>query len=124
MRKFINSKKVKGNAPCSAMVQADNLVYITAQIPIDYVSGNIIVDNTENATRQVMENIKMLLKELNYNLSDIIKTTIYYTEPSEESEILGVYKNFFTGVYPSYCLVGAAFLPKGVGVQIDAIASK
>lgn len=124
MRKFIESKQTKGSGPYSAMVETDNLIFVTGQLPIDYLTGEVIVDHTENATRKVMENIKMLLREINHNLSDIVRTTIYYTNPSDEADILNVYKSFFIGTYPAYSLVGAAFLPKGAKVQIDAVVCK
>jgi 2-iminobutanoate/2-iminopropanoate deaminase len=63
-----------------------------------------------------------VLKAGGASLTDVVKTTIYLTDLQEFAAVNEVYARYFTGTTPARATVGVAGLPRGVQVEIDAVA--
>ena len=73
-------------------------------------------------TRQVLKNLQAVLEEAGASMKDVVKTTVYLKDLSKFGEMNGIYGEFFTPPYPARATVEVSALPKGVEVEIDAIA--
>lgn len=123
MKRVIKTKNApEAIGPYSQGIIIKNLLFISGQIPIIPETGELIKDDIRRETEQVMNNIKAIVEEAGGNMSDIVKTTIYLTNINNFNEVNEAYATFFKESPPARATVKVSFLPKGVGVEIDAIA--
>jgi len=108
--------------PYSQAVIANGMAYLSGQIALHPLSGELVMDSIEAETTQVMENIKALLEACNSSLSQIVKTSIFLSDMGNFSRVNAIYGNYFTGNYPARETVEVACLPKNVNVEISVIA--
>ena len=112
----------KAIGPYSQGVKIGRHLFLSGQIPIEPSSGEVLAGSVEAQTRQVLENLQAVLEEAGATLKDVVKTTVYLKDLSAFAEMNSVYGEFFTAPYPARATVGVTALPKGSGVEIDAIA--
>jgi 2-iminobutanoate/2-iminopropanoate deaminase len=124
MKKEIVSTKDAPAAigPYSQAIKAADLVFISGQIPLDPASGGIAGDSIEAQTERVMKNLEAVLKAAGSDLDKVIKTTIYLTDLNDFAVVNGIYGSYFNDAPPARATVEVSGLPKGVKVEIDAIA--
>ena len=108
--------------PYSQAIRAGNLIFVSGQIPVDPATGDVVAGPIGGQTRRVLENLRGILEQEGAGLDDIVKTTVYLTDLSGFKEMNDVYGEFFKPPYPARETVEARALPKGVGVEISAIA--
>lgn len=109
--------------PYSQAVLAGGFLFCSGQIPIDPATGEII-SGIKEGTQQVIKNLKAVLSAEGLDLSDIIKTTVYITDMKNFTEVNEVYGAYFENFKPARACVEVSGLPKGVSVEIEAIAFK
>ena len=95
---------------------------MSGQIPINPNTNELVSGSIETETTQVMENLKAILSAAGATLADVVKTTIYLADMGDFAKVNEVYGSYFTGSYPARATVQVAGLPKGVRVEIDAVA--
>ncbi|HHV80320.1 MAG TPA: RidA family protein [bacterium] len=124
MKKVISTDKApKAIGPYSQAIDAGNFIFISGQIPVDPVTGEIKSD-IKGATVQIMENIKAILENAGLNLSSVIKTTVFLTDMEDFKEFNSVYGSFFEKDPPARSTVAVEELPRGVRIEIEAVAYK
>ena len=126
MKKIITSKDAPAPiGPYNQAVLNGNLLYTSGQIAINPKNGVLVLDNIKAETKQVMENLKAVLKAANMDFSNVIKTTIFISDMNNFSHINEVYGNYFDDASaPARETVQVACLPKNVNIEISVIASK
>ena len=107
--------------PYSQGISLENLIFVSGQIPVNAENGELPVAIKEQ-TKQSMKNLQNILKEAGSSLDDVVKVTIFITDLSNFTDVNEVYGSFFTGNYPARSCVEVSKLPKGVGIEIEAIA--
>jgi len=112
----------KAIGPYSQGVKIGRHLFLSGQIPIEPTSGEVLSGSVEAQTRQVLKNLQAVLEEAGATLKDVVKTTVYLTDLSAFAGMNSVYGEFFSAPYPARATVGVSALPKGSGVEIDAIA--
>lgn len=108
--------------PYSQAVQVGDLIYTAGQIPLVPETGQLINDNIEDQTRQVMQNLSYVLEAAGSSLANIIKTTIFVTNLGDFAIINRVYGSFFSSDPPARSTVQVAALPLGAQVEIEVVA--
>ena len=108
--------------PYSQAVEKNGVLYISGQIPLDPDSGEIVGENVEEQTKQVLKNLLAILQEASYAVDDIVKTTCYLKDMNSFSELNAVYAEVFTDNPPARAAVEVSRLPKNVLIEIEAIA--
>ena len=73
-------------------------------------------------TRQVLQNISVILQDQALTCENVIKATVFLTDLSEFAEMNAVYAEFFQRTFPSRSTVQVAALPRGARVEIEIIA--
>ncbi len=124
MKKIIYTNNApKAVGPYSQAVQAGNTLYVSGQLPV-VPADNSIPSTIEEQTAQSLSNIRAILTEAGYTLTDVAKTTVLLTDMNDFAAMNGVYATFFTEQMPARVCYQVARLPMGVKVEIDVIAVK
>ena len=108
--------------PYSQAVKAGDTLYVSGQIPINPVSGKLIVDDIAKETEQVMKNIWAILNEVGMDFSNVVKCSIFITDMNNFSIVNAAYEKYFQNDPPARETVEVAALPKGVHVEISCTA--
>lgn len=124
---YINTKNApKPIGPYTQAIKINNMLFLSGQIPIE-VSSNHIPENIAEQTYIVLTNIKSILIESQFQVKDIIKTTIFTTDLKKINIINEIYKKFFIdnqSRFPARSCVEVQKLPKNVKIEIEVIACK
>ena len=110
--------------PYSPALLVNDTLYISGQVPINIETGNLITENIELATHQVLRNIKALLAEADMTLENVVKCTIFMTDLNEFQKMDAVYASYFEGVAPARETVEISRLPMDATIEISCIAIK
>ncbi len=120
-KKIIASTKFPVSGPYSAAVEANDIIFISGQIPIDPATGEIVTD-IKTATMRVLTNIQAILNKTGLDMSSIVKTTIFLKNMADFAAVNEIYAGFFSEEPPARSTIEASVLPKGAPIEIEAIA--
>jgi 2-iminobutanoate/2-iminopropanoate deaminase len=123
MKKIETKNAPAAIGPYSQAVEAGNMVFISGQIPVNPETGEIPEGITAQAKRS-LENLKAILEKAGLGTENVVKTTVFLQNMGDFSELNSVYETYFEGIFPARSCVEVAALPKGVLVEIEAIAVK
>ena len=126
MKKIIFTDKAPAPiGPYSQAVLIGTTLYTSGQIALDPVTMELVLDNIEIETKQVMENMKAVLEAAEMTFDNVVKTTIFIMNMNDFARINSVYAHYFDEIKaPARETVQVAGLPKGVNVEISMIAVK
>lgn len=124
MKKIIFTEKAPAPiGPYSQAVMTGNTLYTSGQIAINPETGDLVISDIENETRQVMENMKAVLDAAGMTFENVIKSTIFISNMDDFASINTVYGAYFNEkTAPARETVQVARLPKNVNVEISMIA--
>lgn len=109
--------------PYSHAVRSGDLLFCSGQIPLDPATGEILVVGPGAQARRCLENLEAVCAAAGTTLARAVRITIYMTELSGFGEVNDVCAEFFPTDPPARATVGVAELPRGAGVEIDAIVA-
>ncbi|WP_436925397.1 Rid family detoxifying hydrolase [Halosimplex amylolyticum] len=108
----------------SQATETDDLVFTAGQIPLT-PDGELLDDaDIDVQTQQSLENVAAILEEAGASMDDVLKVTVYLDDIGDFDAMNDTYETFFDDEPPARSAVGVDELPKGVGVEIEAIATK
>ncbi len=110
--------------PYSQAIDAGDLLFVSGQIPLDPETMEVVEGDIATQTDQVMKNLEAILTEAGASFSQVVKFTIYITNMADFATINEAYAKFLQEPYPARATVEVSQLPKGVGVEMDAIVKK
>ena len=100
-----------------------SLLFTAGQIPLtpegDLLDEASVADQTERA----LENVVAVLAAEGADASDVLKVTVYLADIDDFEEMNETYATYFEEAPPARSAVEVGALPKGVAVEIEAIAS-
>jgi len=106
-------------------ILANGVLYTSGQIAIEPKTGKLCEADISLQTKQIFRNIENILKEAGFDLSDIVKTTVFIADMSLFSEFNEVYKTYFTKENaPARSCVAVKGLPMNALIEIECIAAK
>lgn len=108
----------------SQAVENNGMIFVSGQIPVDPKNGEIISQDVKEQTKQSLENLKAILIEANYKLSDVVKTEVFISNMDNFTAVNEIYAQYFTEDEPARACVEVGRLPKDVLVEIAAVAVK
>ena len=108
--------------PYSQAIEANGILFISGQIPVDPKVGTIVEGGITEQTEQVLKNIGAILKEAGLDYSHVVKTTCLLSDMANFVPMNEVYAKYFTGDKPARAAFGVVKLPLGAMVEIEAIA--
>ncbi len=110
--------------PYSQAVLAGNTLFVSGQIAIQRTSGNLVTDNIEDETTQVMINLSEVLKAAGLTFQHVVKCSIFLKDMGNFPKVNEIYAQYFTENPPARETVEVSRLPKDVNVEISCIAVK
>jgi 2-iminobutanoate/2-iminopropanoate deaminase len=123
MKKIIKTEKAPAAiGPYSQAVQISNLLFVSGQLGINPETGNFVEGGVKEQTQQVFENIKSILAEAGFKMSDIVKATVFLTDMSDFAVVNEIYAAQFAGDFPARSAIAVKTLPKNGLVEIEVIA--
>jgi reactive intermediate/imine deaminase len=122
--------KISRNTPAAPMDSASSQTVafshynnLSAQLPLDPQSGQIVDGDVKAQATQCLTNIRAILESINHTMGDVVKTTIFLTDVADIEAVNEVCAESFPGYVPSRTVVNASALPLGASVQIDTVIS-
>jgi reactive intermediate/imine deaminase len=105
----------------SQAVEADGLVFLSGQIPLDPATMEVVAGDFEARARRVFDNLAAVAAAAGGSLDDAVKLTVFLTDLGNFATVNSVMEDYFRQPYPARAAVGVASLPRGVDVEADAI---
>lgn len=121
MEKIYTKNAPDAIGPYSQAMVTGGLVFTSGQIAINPESGNVEAADIKGQTEQVCKNLSAVLTAAGSSLDKVVKTTCFLAEMSDFAAFNEVYGSYFTSK-PARSCVAAKALPKGVLVEVEAIA--
>ena len=118
---FLTQNGPRAIGPYSTAVIHGDTCYLSGVIPVVPATGKLAEGGAEEQARQVFENMKTILAELNSSMDDILKTTVFLQDLGSFSAVNAVYAEYFGPNYPARSCVEVAKLPMGALVEVEAI---
>lgn len=105
----------------SQAVRAGDTLYVSGQIPLRPETGEVVGGDIEVQIRQAFDNLRGVVEAAGGDLSQVVKLTIYLTDLTCFPQVNEIMATYFSEPYPARAALGVRALPKGVGVEMDAI---
>ncbi|MFO0414449.1 MAG: RidA family protein [Bacteroidota bacterium] len=124
-RTIIHTKEAPAPiGPYNQAVHAGNLVFLSGQVALDPVTGEMNNADLTTETHQVMKNVQAVLNAAGCDFSNVVKTTIFLSDMQLFAQVNEVYGSYFKGDYPARETVAVKGLPKNANVEISVIAAR
>ena len=124
MKKVISTTNAPAAiGPYSQAIEANGFVFASGQIPVNPATGEV-PEGIEAQAEQVMKNMKNLLEAAGTSIDNVVKTTVFIQSMDDFGTINGIYSKYFEKDCPARSSVEVAKLPKGVLLEMEAIAVK
>lgn len=110
--------------PYSQAIHAGQWLFLSGQIPLDPLDGSVVGADAAAQTRQVVKNMAAVLAAAGGDFGSVVKTTIFLTDLADFAAVNAVYGEVFgmSGPAPARSTVQVSALPRGVKVEIEAVA--
>ncbi|HEY6980481.1 MAG TPA: RidA family protein [Reyranella sp.] len=114
----------KALGPYAQAIMAGGMVYCAGQIPLDPATGNIVPGGVAEQTKQVLENLRAVLKAAGSDLDRVVKTTVFIKNMNDFAAMNEVYgrAEYFGPNPPARSTVEVARLPRDALVEIEVVA--
>ncbi|HOX23725.1 MAG TPA: Rid family detoxifying hydrolase [Elusimicrobiales bacterium] len=124
-KKIINPENApKAVGPYSNAIEVDGFVFTSGVLPLEAVTGQVVGGDIKSQTEKVLENLDILLKGAGTDVGKVVKTTVYMTNLADFANMNEVYGKVFNNTPPARTTIQVVALPKGVMVEIEAVAKK
>jgi Putative translation initiation inhibitor, yjgF family len=105
----------------SQAVRAGDTVYVSGQIPLDPVSGELVTGDIEAEIRRVFENLKAIAEAAGGGLDRVVKLTVFLTDLAHFPKVNEIMATYFSEPYPARAAIGVAQLPRGARVEMECV---
>ena len=120
---FLTQKGPRAIGPYSTAVIQGGVCYLSGVMPIDPSTGKLAAEDVGGQARQVFENMKAILSEMDLSMTNILKTTVFLTDLGTFGPVNEIYASYFGPDYPARICVQVSALPMGASIEVEAIAA-
>ena len=125
MKNVLNTDKAPAAiGPYSQGIEANGMIFLSGQLPIDPATGAFPEGGIKEQTRQSQLNAQAILKSAGLDLCNVVKTTVLLSDIANFGPMNEVYAEFFDKPFPARSAFAVRDLPKGALVEIECIAAK
>ena len=117
-----NAPKAVGPYSQAVHVSASEMLFLSGQLGLDPISGELVTGGIEGQTRQVLANIDAILTVAGMGKGDVTKTTIFVTDLGVFQRVNAIYEEFFGDHLPARSTVQVSGLPRGALIEVEALA--
>ena len=108
--------------PYSQAIRAGQFLFVSGQVPIDPVTGQLVQDGIAGQTRRALENVGAILQAGGASFRQVVRTTVYLADLGDFAAMNEVYATFFTAPQPARSTIQAARVPRDARIEVDVIA--
>jgi len=119
---LLSDKAPKAIGPYSQGIEADGLIFMSGQIPLDPSTGAMVGGGIEVETRRVLDNLKAILESQGLDMDSVVKTTIFLADMGDFAKVNEVYGGYFGETPPARSTIQVGALPKNARIEIEAVA--
>ena len=105
----------------SQAVKLGDTVYLSGQIPLDPKTMELVQGSIQVQIERVFDNLQAVAESAGGSLADVVKLNIFLTDLGDFPVVNEVMARYFSAPYPARAAIGVAALPKGAGVEMDAV---
>ncbi len=105
----------------SQAVKSGTTVYMSGQIPLVPETMEMVGGDMRDQIKRVFENLAAVAEAAGGSLADVVKLNVFLTDLGNFPVVNEIMAEYFTEPYPARAAIGVAALPKGAGVEMDAI---
>ena len=120
---FLTQRGPRAIGPYSTAVIQGGVCYLSGMIPVDPSTGKLAAEDVGGQARQVFENMKTVLEEMDLSLANILKTTVFLTDLGSFGAVNEIYAEYFGPDYPARSCVQVSALPMGCQIEVEAVAA-
>ena len=107
------------------MAAAGEMLFVSGQIPLELPAGQVFTGDIKRQATLALTHLKNIILDSGFSMDEVVKCNIYLTDMKNFDAVNEVYQKLFVGMtLPARAVVQVAGLPKGVGLEADAIAVK
>ena len=119
-KKIFTPNAPKAIGPYSQAVMAGDFLYISGQIPLCPVTGEVVGQTAPEQAVQVFKNLQAILTEAGMTFAHAVKTTVLLADIADFAAVNEVYAQYINGeILPARAAFAVRDLPKGVKVEIE-----
>ena len=118
-----NTDKAPKCALSTQTVAFSHYNHLSAQLPIDAKTGNLVAGGVKEQAGQCLANIKSIVESINHSMADVVKVNVFVKNIADVAAVNEVYATYFPANAPARRVVGVSALPKDALIQIDAVVS-
>jgi reactive intermediate/imine deaminase len=107
--------------PYSQAVRMGDTVFLSGQIPLDPVTGEIVPGDVAAQARRSFDNLKAVCEAAGGSLAQIARLGLYLTDLGDFAAVNAVMAEYFQAPYPARSTIEVSGLPKGAAFEVDAI---
>lgn len=115
------------NAPRCALstqtVAFSHYNHLSAQLPVDPKTGEVVAGGVSAQAKQCLANIKAILASINHAMDDVVKVNISLGNIADIAAVDEVYTTFFPAGIPARRTIGVSALCKGALIAIDVVVA-
>ncbi|MBQ1986909.1 MAG: RidA family protein, partial [Muribaculaceae bacterium] len=98
MKKQISTAKAPAAiGPYSQAIEANGMVFVSGQLPVNPETGEFAEGGIKELTRQSLTNMKNILAEAGLGMENVVKTTVFLADMADFAAMNEVYASFFEG---------------------------
>ncbi|PDW00910.1 reactive intermediate/imine deaminase [Candidatus Chloroploca asiatica] len=113
----------KAIGPYSQGIIAGNMVFISGQLPINPITGEMVEGTIGAMTRQIFDNLSAILHAAGTSLERTVKVTVFLADMNDFQAMNEAYAEFFPLNPPARSTIQVARLPRDARVEIELIAA-
>ena len=118
-----NTKNAPASNLCTQTVAFSHYNHISAQLPLDPKTGEMVAGGVKEQAGQCLNNIKAIVESIDHVMDNVVKINIFLKNIADIDAVDEIYKKFFPDGVPARRTVGVSALPKNALIQIDAVLS-
>jgi reactive intermediate/imine deaminase len=107
--------------PYSQAVRAGSTVYLSGQIALDPVTGQLVDGGLEAQAHRAFQNMKAVAEAAGGTLADCVKLTLFLTDLAQFPKVNEIMQAYFVQPFPARSTVGVASLPRGAQFEVEAV---
>ncbi len=108
--------------PYNQAISYGQFIFTSGQVALDPVSGELVGEDVQAQTHQVLKNLQAVLESAGASLASVVKTTVFLAQMSDFQAMNAVYASYFTEIAPARSTVAVAELPCKALVEIECVA--